>query len=47
MPGIERRQQIRLDQMPAYRQYETPGDNGVASAAPAGKAQLIRVSDVK
>ena len=40
---------VRLDQMPAYRQYETPGNNGIASAAPppSEKPQMIRVSDVK
>ena len=38
---------VRLDQMPEYRKYETPDYQGVASAAPAGKPALIRVSDIK
>ena len=35
---------VRLDQMPEYRQYETPDKSGVASAA---KPELVRVSAVK
>ena len=38
---------VRLDQMPAYRQYETPNNDGIASAAPPGKVQMMRVSDIK
>jgi peptidoglycan/xylan/chitin deacetylase (PgdA/CDA1 family) len=36
---------VRLDQMPAYRRYETPGNEGVASAAPG--TQMVRVSEIK
>ena len=39
---------VRLDQMPEYKQYETPGSNGaVAQATPLAKAGMIRVSDIK
>ncbi len=39
---------VRLDQMPEYRQYETPGSSGaVAQATPLAKAGMIRVSDIK
>jgi len=39
---------VRLDQMPEYKQYETPGSNGaVAQAEPLAKAGMIRVSDIK
>ena len=40
---------VRLDQMPAYRPYETPGiDKGFARADPhSPKQQLIRVSELK
>jgi peptidoglycan/xylan/chitin deacetylase (PgdA/CDA1 family) len=38
---------VRLDQMPEYRQYETPNGHGVASAAPVGKSQWVRVSELK
>jgi peptidoglycan/xylan/chitin deacetylase (PgdA/CDA1 family) len=38
---------VRLDQIPAYRQYETPGNSGVAMATPTQAARLIRVSDIK
>jgi len=37
---------VRLDQMPEYKQYETP-DSGVAMATPLPKAGMIRVSDLK
>jgi peptidoglycan/xylan/chitin deacetylase (PgdA/CDA1 family) len=40
---------VRLDQMPAYRPYETPGDDkGFARAdPPLPKRQLIKVSELK
>ena len=40
---------VRLDQVPAYRRYETPGaGNGVARAVtPLPKRQLTRVSDIR
>jgi len=39
---------VRLDQMPEYRQYETP-DTGsaVAEATPLPKSQMVRVSTIK
>ena len=39
---------VRVDQMPEYKQYETPGsDSAIAQATPLAKAGLIRVSDIK
>jgi peptidoglycan/xylan/chitin deacetylase (PgdA/CDA1 family) len=39
---------VRLDQMPEYRQYETPGtDSSVADATPLPKSQMVRVSTIK
>jgi peptidoglycan/xylan/chitin deacetylase (PgdA/CDA1 family) len=39
---------VRLDQMPEYRQYETPGaETGIARAAPAARVNLARLTDVK
>lgn len=42
---------VRLDQLPAYRRYETPGAKGLASAARpeklAARPQLVRVSALK
>jgi peptidoglycan/xylan/chitin deacetylase (PgdA/CDA1 family) len=39
---------VRLDQMPAYRQYETPdGNSAVAEATPLPKPQMVRVSVLK
>lgn len=35
---------VRLAEMPAYCQYESPGEGGVASAA---DALLVRVSAIK
>jgi len=37
---------VRLDQMPEYRQYETP-DSAVADATPLPKRELVRVSAIK
>jgi peptidoglycan/xylan/chitin deacetylase (PgdA/CDA1 family) len=39
---------VRLDQMPEYNQYETPGGgSAVATATPLAKVGMIRVSDIK
>ena len=39
---------VRLDQMPEYKQYETPGaDGAIAEATPLPKNQMIRVSELK
>jgi peptidoglycan/xylan/chitin deacetylase (PgdA/CDA1 family) len=39
---------VRLDQMPEYRQYETPGDKGVADARPALQHMAaLRPEDIK
>jgi peptidoglycan/xylan/chitin deacetylase (PgdA/CDA1 family) len=39
---------VRLDQMPEYRQYETPGDKGVADARPALQhLASLRPQDIK
>jgi peptidoglycan/xylan/chitin deacetylase (PgdA/CDA1 family) len=39
---------VRLDQMPEYRQYETPGDKGVADARPALQhLASVRPEDIK
>ena len=39
---------VRLDQMPEYRQYETPdGNSAVAEATPLPKSQMVRVSVLK
>jgi peptidoglycan/xylan/chitin deacetylase (PgdA/CDA1 family) len=39
---------VRLDQMPEYRQYETPGDKGVADARPAlPHLASLRPQDIK
>src|ERR1700749_5045477 len=38
---------VRLDQMPEYRQYETPGTgSAVADAAPLAKPEMVRVSTI-
>ncbi|HEY0266004.1 MAG TPA: polysaccharide deacetylase family protein [Rhizomicrobium sp.] len=33
---------VRLDQMPEYRQYETPGDKGVADARPQWQSPALQ-----
>ena len=39
---------VRLDQMPEYRRYETPGDRGIASAdRPKLVPELVKVSELK
>jgi peptidoglycan/xylan/chitin deacetylase (PgdA/CDA1 family) len=39
---------VRLDQMPEYRQYETPGDRGVADARPVPQhLASVRPEDIK
>ena len=39
---------VRLDQMPEYRQYETPeSGSAVAEATPLPKSQMVRVSALK
>ena len=39
---------VRLDQMPEYKQYETPGsDRAIAQATPLAKVGMIRISDIK
>ena len=35
---------VRLDEMPEYRRYETPGDHGIASA---DRPELVKVSELK
>ena len=37
---------VRLDQMPEYRQYETP-DSAIAQATPLEKKLMVRVSTIK
>ncbi len=39
---------VRLDQMPEYRKYETPGSNSaVAMATPLPRPGMVRVSELK
>ena len=43
---------VRLDQMPEYRRYETPGDRGIARAdrpnlVPELVPELVKVSELK
>lgn len=38
---------VRLDQIPAYRQFETPESNSAIARADSAKPDMIRVSEVK
>jgi len=38
---------VRLDQMPAYRQYETPESGSAVAQAMLPKSPMVRVSDLK